>query len=401
MPHVPFHLYLIVFLALTLGAQIVMYKITSRFLIGKRVNKNLTNIYLPIVFVLMNLPFFWIRLDAHFFHEGFARTFIMMPFYAYETLSLAVMLVAAVVFGVRAPFRLKRRANRPAATGDTHPPASKSRREFLRKGAIGLGGYTFLGSLHSIYDREDYKIDHVTLPVRNLPANLDGLTVSMISDIHSGIYMLEDDMVKYTEAVNNLRADMIFIPGDFVTSENREVLPVAKAFSGLKSRYGTYACLGNHDFFANPDYITAKLRDIGMKVLRNETEELEINGARLVLSGVDDGRHANFPKVSYEASSVNTARILLCHKPYFFESAVAGQFDLMLSGHTHGGQIVLLDFLGAKITPAALVSPYISGQYGLDGSLMYVSRGIGTVGLPIRVNCPPEITLFTLRRKDS
>ncbi len=96
---------------------------------------------------------------------------------------------------------------------------------------------------------------------------------------------------------------------------------------------------------------------------------------------------------------MNTARILLCHKPYFFERAVAGQFNVMLSGHTHGGQIVLADILGVKITPAALASPYISGRYKMGDSLMYVSRGIGTVGLPVRVNCPPEVTLFTLRSK--
>ncbi len=398
MPHVPFHFFFILFLLLTVGAQVLMYILASRFLAGKSVGRKFIKIYLPIIFVVINLPLLLTRTDPGlFYYRGFVRTFIMMPFFAYQTVSLGVVLTAMVVYIARMLFRrLKRSAKELPAERSPIPP-SKSRRSFIRKGAVGLGAYAFIGSLHSIYDRDEYKIDHVTLTLKNLPPQLDGLTISMISDIHSGMYMLEDDMIKYAQAVNDLKADMIFIPGDFITSKDSEVLPLAKAFSGLKSKFGTYACLGNHDFFGNPAYITEKLREHGMKVLRNETDELDIDGTKLMLSGVDDGRHANFPKVSHEADSLDTTRILLCHKPYYLENAVAGGFDLMLSGHTHGGQIVFLDLFGEKITPAALVSPYVSGRYKMGDTLMYVSRGIGTVGLPIRVNCPPEITLFTLR----
>ncbi len=399
MPYVPYHFFAILFITIMIGGQLVLYTFISRYLRSKGMRKTIYRVYLPLFLVLINTPLLFIRANSSLFYEGFARTFIMMPFYAYLTFSLAVFVVAVLYLAVRFPVRLMKKENRSLKKATSS--VSESRRSFIRKGAIGLGAYTFLGSLHSIYDRDDYKIDRVTLHVKNLPPGLDGLTISMISDIHSGMYMLEEEMAKYTKAVNNLKADMIFIPGDFVTSKNREILPLAKAFAGLKSKYGTYTCLGNHDFFANPDYITEKLRQDGMKVLRNETEELDLEGGKLMLSGVDDGKHANFPKVSYEASSLNTARILLCHKPYYFENAVAGQFDLMLSGHTHGGQIVLVDLLGAKVTPAALVSPYISGRYKLGDAVMYVSRGIGTIGLPIRVNCPPEITLFTLRTKPS
>ncbi|MCL4540399.1 MAG: metallophosphoesterase [Bacteroidetes bacterium] len=401
MPYVPFHFFVILFFAVTFGAQIVLYRFVSRYLVSRRAGRKLTRLWLPLAFVIINLPLLFIRIDGEMFYGGFARTYIMMPFFAYETLSLAVFLAAGLAYGVKVVFRLLKRIWSNGRTEKAPPVPSESRRSFIRTGAIGLGAYTFLGSLRSIYDRDEYKVDRVTLPVKNLPHQLDGLTISMISDIHSGMYMLERDMETYVEAINHLNADMVFIPGDFVTSKDSEMLPLVKAFSGLKSKYGTYTCLGNHDFFANPAYVTKKLRDIGMKVLRNETEELDLNGAKLMLSGVDDGRHANFPKVSYEASSLNTARILLCHKPYYFENAVAGNYDLMLSGHTHGGQIVLLDLFGVKVTPATIVSPYVSGKYKLSDALMYVSRGVGTIGLPIRVNCPPEITLFTLRTKKS
>lgn len=277
---------------------------------------------------------------------------------------------------------------------------SQSRRSFIKTTTVGVGAYAFAGSLHSIYTREDYKIEEVTLSLGNLPVQLNGLRIAMISDIHVGLYMLEDDMCKYTDAINKLDADLIFIPGDFVTSKTQEIIPFVNAFSSLKSKYGIYTCLGNHEFFVDADFVTDKLRGVGMKVLRNQTEELEIAGAKIMLSGVDDGKHANFKKVSYEATSSNTSRILLCHKPYFFDTAAAGKFDLMLSGHTHGGQVVLVDFLGFKLTPAAFASPYVSGKYRRGDSLLYVSRGIGTVGLPVRVNCPPEITVFTLKQKN-
>lgn len=401
MPHLPLHLYVVVSLVLALGSQLLMYRLAFRFLMRKKAPRKLTHLFLLPFFLIINSPLVFMKLDPFDFYHGFARTFIMIPFFAYETLSLGVVLVFILITVAKIPVRLLKRPATHSASEEPRSALSESRRSFIRKGAAGLGAYAFVGSLHSISDREDYKVDHVTLNVSDLPPKLDGLTISMISDIHSGLYMLEEDMQRYTEVVNDLKADMIFIPGDFVTTKSYEILPLAKAFSGLKSKYGTYACLGNHDFYANPVYITEKLRENGMKVLRNETDELDIEGARLMLSGVDDGHHADFPKVSFEARSLDTARILLCHKPYYFENAVAGGFDVMLSGHTHGGQIVLADFFGAKITPAALASPYISGRYKMGDSVMYVSRGIGTIGIPIRVNCPPEVTLFTLRAKPS
>ncbi len=333
------------------------------------------------------------------FYHGLLRKFVMWPFFAYETLSLAILLAALVVLPIKLVVGIFRRIRNNNYENPMGTLPSPSRRSFIKTTTLGVGAYTFAGSLHSIYTREEYKIEYVKLPSKNLSPQLEGLRIAMISDVHVGMYMLEEDMLKYAEVINNLKPDMIFIPGDFVTSRTEEIFPFVKSFSCLTAKYGIYTCLGNHEYFGDPNIITEKVRNCGMKVLRNQTEELEINGAKLMLSGVDDGIHANFKKVSYEAASLNTTRILLCHKPYYFETAVAGKFDFMLSGHTHGGQIVLLDFLGLKLTPAALTSQYVSGKYLRGDSLMYVSRGIGTIGLPIRVNCPPEITLFTLTNK--
>lgn len=400
MPFIPFHLFRILLVFLMVGSQLIVYRIVSRYLTGIGASGRLTKLYLPIVLIIVNLPFPFIAYVPWLFYHGFMRRFIMWPFYAYETLSVAILLVALIALPIKLVVRALKRTRMGKARRTMNTLPSLSRRSFIKTTTLGgIGAYTFAGSLHSIYTRDEYEIENVKLPSKNLPSHLDGLRIAMISDIHVGMYMLEDDMIKYTEAINDLDPDMIFIPGDFVTSKTEEIFPFVKAFSGLKSKYGIYTCLGNHDFFGDPNVITDKVRGMGMKVLRNETEELEINGAKLMLSGVDDGRHANFKKVSYEATSLETTRILLCHKPYYFETAVAGKFDITLSGHTHGGQIVLVDFLGIKLTPAAFASQYISGKYRRGDSLLYVSRGIGTVGLPVRVNCPPEITVFTLTKK--
>ncbi len=399
MPFIPFHFFLLLIIGLTLASQFVVYRIVAKYLVGIGVNAKFTRRYLPFIFVLINLPFLFIHFTPQIFYQGLARKLIMMPFYAYQTLSIAILFVALITFFVKfilKTFRIQKKAKKNLKTQEL---PSESRRSFLKKTAIGIGGYTFIGSMYSIYNRDDYKIEDVSLRLKDLPPQLRGLRIVMISDIHAGLYMTEDDMSKYTKEINKLKPDLIFIPGDFVTSKTNEIIPFVKSFSGLKSKFGNYACLGNHDFFANPNTITEKLEENQITVLRNATTELDINGSKLMLSGVDDGSRADFTKVAYEANSLNTTRILLCHKPYYFDNAIAGGYDVMLSGHTHGGQIVFANLLGVKLTPAALFSPYVAGKYHRGDSILYVSRGVGTVGLPVRVNCPPEITVFTLIKK--
>ncbi len=399
MPYVPYHLIGIMLFILPLAAQVVLYRIVSNYVVDLGAKRSFTKRFLLIIFVVINIPFVLIRLFPQMFIAGLPRHLIMIPFYAYETLSMAILFVALLVYLTKlllGPLSALKNKNVLEKRRETQ---LESRRLFLKKAAVGLGAYTFLGSMYSIYNRDDYQIENVSLRLRNLPGRLQGLRIVMISDVHSGLYMTEDDMTKYSEEVNKLKPDLIFIPGDFVSTRTDEILPFVKSFSGLKSKFGTYACLGNHDFFANPNVITEKLRENNINVLRNETWELGINNAKLMLSGVDDGSHADFRKVAYEANSLNTARILLCHKPYYFDTAVEGGYDAMLSGHTHGGQIVLASLLGFKLTPATFVSPYVSGKYYRGDSVMYVSRGVGTVGLPVRLNCPPEITIFTLEKK--
>ena len=252
--------------------------------------------------------------------------------------------------------------------------------------------------------------------IDNLPPELKGTTITLISDIHSGPYMKEEMMKEYSDVVNDLRSDFIFIPGDFTNSNKMEVHPLANAFRDLKASKGIYGVLGNHDYFSDPEYVANVIsNETPVKLLRNSSEILNINGKELCILGCDDTRQSGSAPdnllMSYFNSTIdntkksmseknldydNIPKLALIHKPYFFEELKNLKLDLILSGHTHGGQVVLANFGDVNISFAGAVSKYISGLYRIGKSGMYVSRGIGSVALPIRFNCSPEITKITL-----
>lgn len=396
MPFLHLLLFRSVIITFTLITQFIVYLVLKRHIFTSCKNPMSKDLWLSISMTIINMPLFFLEFMPDFFNSSLVRHLIMIPYFAYQTLSIAII-VSVAIYWTGKMFTYPYRRLKRSSINQSIVKINSSRRLFLKKTAIIAGTYTFIGSARSIYNRDEYEVSKVVIKIGNLPEKLRGLTIAMISDIHSGLFMTKEDMDMYVAELNKLRPDFIFIPGDFITSKTDEILQLAKSFRDLHAQYGIYACLGNHDFFGNPDKVTQRLNEIGITVLRNETTEISINGAHLVLSGVDDGAHANFRKVVFEASDAPTSpRIILCHKPYYFEQAVAGNYDLMLSGHTHGGQIVFARLFGYPVAPASLVSKYVSGLYRLGNSVMYVSRGIGTVGLPLRINCPPEITLFKL-----
>jgi uncharacterized protein len=280
------------------------------------------------------------------------------------------------------------------------PPIDQGRRAFLKKSAVGLTVISVPNPLGNISGSEDYEVVYKRVRLPRLPKELRGLRVVMISDIHSGPYMSKADIAPYVTRVNALKPDVILLPGDFVQSRNEEIELVCDLFSGLKARYGVYGSTGNHDYFDDADYISKELEHAGVRMLRNEHEVIEARGKELALVGLDDVRQGHpFNTLFREAVQGLDARlpnIVLCHKPYYLEEAAEYGVGLMVSGHTHGGQVVLARIFGVVITPAALLSGYVEGLYRIDGTQLYVTRGIGMVGIPIRINCPPEISVLTL-----
>lgn len=276
-----------------------------------------------------------------------------------------------------------------------------TRRAFLQKGVIGLSAFSFIGSATRVISKEEYDIIHETVKIPNLPDEFKGFRIGMLSDVHSSVFMNKEDMAMYVRAMNDLKTDLVVVTGDFVNSQTEEVYPFAESFSELKAPHGVYGCLGNHDYFAKDvDLVAKEVNDCGVKLLRNDAVQIHKGNTFFNLLGVDDiGRNvkANDYITRANASVQNDRpKILLCHKPYFFENAKNQNIDLTLSGHTHGGQIVFGTIDRMPISFAAFASKYVAGLYALDKSQLYVNRGLGSVGLPFRINCPPEVTVLTL-----
>lgn len=280
-------------------------------------------------------------------------------------------------------------------------PVSEGRREFLKVSGATAVGITFGAPLiSSIVSVHDYHI--ITMPVAfpNLPAGLHGFTIAQVSDVHSGIYMTEREMMEIVELTNSLRANIVTLTGDHVDNSDIQIPSVCNAMKMLKSDYGVFGCLGNHDHFATAEKVSEALQHIGVVMLDNDHRTLTINGEKLSLLGVDDaGRgSSNFACLDEAMRGVNpeTFKILLSHRPEFFTKAKQAGIDLTLAGHTHGGQVGI-EFGGINLNPAYLVTKYVRGLFNEEGKQLYVNVGVGMVGVPIRI-VPPEITLITLQR---
>ncbi|MBN8583996.1 MAG: metallophosphoesterase [Ignavibacteria bacterium] len=286
-----------------------------------------------------------------------------------------------------------------------------SRRKFVRYATMGISTYAFAGATYGMLRHDSYEIVHKNITIDNLPAELRGTTITLLSDIHAGQYMNEKEMREYADVINSLESDIVCIPGDFVNFDVRDVHMLTNAFRDVKAKHGIYGSLGNHDFFQDADYVAKAINNESpIQVLRNEHRVISIKGKPLYMLGIDDtqGSGAKMQEVlkyygamdeylkNNDPDFNSSPKVLLCHKPYGFDTLATKEIDLILSGHTHGGQVVPLKFGNFNMSFAATVSKYIEGIYKIGKSNMYVSRGIGSVGLPIRINCPPEITKITL-----
>lgn len=336
------------------------------------------------------------------------QIFIVLPsaFYFASVITGFVLvllfdLVRAFRFGVAHTASVLNGVSRIASTSYT-PPAeavNKGRRAFLKVGGAGIlavaAGAPVLASLATA---RDYQIVRLPLFFESLPASLRGLTLAHISDLHSGPFMSNRNMLEIFEIVNSLHPHLTFVTGDFVDSSDSEIEPLVKAIGILKAEYGVLGCMGNHDHFATVERVHAGLTDRALHVLNNDHLSIPINGEHLTVIGVDDaGRgNRNFARLDLATQGLpsDTFRVLLSHRPDFFAPAKAAGMDLTLAGHTHGGQVGG-EIFGLGIYPVNLVYQYSMGHYIEDGKQLYVNVGVGMVGAPIRL-VRPEITLLTL-----
>lgn len=271
------------------------------------------------------------------------------------------------------------------------------RRAFLTASTTALcaAPAAVLGS--GVIFRKDFHINEIDIPVPNLPKDLHGLQLLQLSDIHIGEFFSEQDVARVVDASNSLRPDLVFITGDLITTKwdplDRCLLQLAR----LRSGSGLWGCLGNHELYSKvQNYTTAKARELGINFLRHEAVPLQFGQSRINLVGVDYPKHGERYLAGVEQLVANDSfNLLLSHTPDVFPVAAKQGFDLTLSGHTHGGQINL-EVFGKNFNLVDLDTPYTRGLYNLGSSRIYVNSGLGTIGVPIRLGAPPEISVIRL-----
>ena len=278
-----------------------------------------------------------------------------------------------------------------------------TRRQFIKKAskpaAAAVGAYVVgRGTYCAGWERYHLRVTQWTVPLPRLPAELSGLRIAHLSDIHIGPALREGYLERTLRRLNELRADAIVMTGDLL-SVAADCLPqYLGIFSGVAAPRGKYAVLGNHDFFYGRSGPASDfLREAGWRVLRNESDLLPGTDGTVSVIGVDDPvTHHDDLSGALTGVPADAVRLLLSHTPDLIEAAASAGVDLMLAGHTHGGQVVL-PFIGPPVVPSKYGAKYAWGLFDRDGTRMVVTCGIGMIRPCIRFRCRPEIVSLTLR----
>jgi predicted MPP superfamily phosphohydrolase len=270
-----------------------------------------------------------------------------------------------------------------------------SRRTLLKAlAAGGVGLAAGAGALYVSSRRRHVELTRTTLPIHHLPPGLSGLRVGLITDVHRSRWVSHDDVIRAVELLNSARPDIIFLGGDYVTWGDRQYVgPSAEALASLSAPHGVYGILGNHDDAVDmPGALAAR----GIQMLKNARTRLTIRHETIEIVGISFWTRRETDIASLVRGAAGPV-VLLAHDPRRVLEAAHLNIPLVLSGHTHGGQVVL-PVVGAV---AARKFPVVSGTARRGETTIFVSRGVGTVYVPVRVNCPPEVAVLTLQHAGS
>lgn len=242
-------------------------------------------------------------------------------------------------------------------------------------------------------------VREVEVPLRGLPAALEGFTIAQISDVHVGATIRRGYVSAIVDAVNELKADLIAVTGDIVDGSVDQLAAHTEPLGRLSARHGAFFITGNHEYYSGAHAWITEMRRLGLVVLMNEHRVVNHDGADVVVAGINDysaehfdPSHKSDPATAISGAPANAAfRLLLAHQPRSAFAAKGLGFDLQLSGHTHGGQFV------PWIWFVRLQQPFTAGLHRMDDLLIYISRGTGYWGPPKRFGAPSEITLLRLK----
>jgi len=275
--------------------------------------------------------------------------------------------------------------------------ASPARRRFLEQTVVAVSAAPFVASAYGLlYGRLDVEVTHRRIRLARLPKPFEGFRIAQLSDVHISPFMPADEIRRCVTIANRLKADLVVLTGDFLAWDSVAQVEVVRALAGLRAPYGVFGCLGNHEVSTQTgESITRSFAARDIRILRQERAPMRLRGETLNLIGVDDS--LTELRVAAPLVMPDTVNILLSHDPSAFDRAVELGIDLTLAGHTHGGQLSL-EFIHRGLSLGRLETHYVSGWFEKAGAQLYVNRGIGTTGMPIRLGARPEITVFELVR---
>jgi predicted MPP superfamily phosphohydrolase len=333
---------------------------------------------------------------------GFALNFadvgrvVRVPFRLRGALSGGAYLWGFTVTGAYLIHRLWRLLLDRAGAADFDP----RRRKLVSAAGSTLAAVPFaMAGFGGLVQRTDFHVREIDIAIPNLPRDLQGLRVLQLSDIHLGPFLSERDLARVIDESRNLRPHLAVVTGDLISMDGDPLDACLRQIARLRPDAGILGCMGNHEVYARSQKYTAEQgARLGIDFLRERARPLRFGEATLNVAGVDyqpQRMRAHYLDGVERLIAPGAVNLLLSHNPDVFPVAARKGFDLTMSGHTHGGQINV-EILHQNLNVARFLTPFVYGRYRDGRAALYVSRGIGTIGLPVRLGAPPEISLLRL-----
>ncbi len=387
------------FIFFILAIEALAYFGVAQLVVDRKVKKKVS-----IMYWLLTAILFGIWLFAFINPDKIRQTTNYQFFYfviSISVLNIFPKLLIAFFVIVGAPFRFLKNK-------------SVSKTIVLSGLILGMGMLLNIG-YGILVGRKSIRIEETEISINSLPKSLDQLKIVHISDLHLGSFEDDSFLAKCAVEINKIEPDLILFTGDIVNNYANEMLGFEEQLSAMKSTYGKFAILGNHDYGDYSDWdsemekgsnqmiLRQKLQETGFNLLLNQSEMITANNTPLYIIGVENWGHSPFPQYAELDSALNNTtndsfKILMTHDPSHWEEEVLRQKDiqLTLSGHTHGGQFAF-KVAGIEFSPMILIQKYWGGLYKKDNQYLYINRGIGCVGFLGRIDMDPEISVLTLK----
>jgi len=281
------------------------------------------------------------------------------------------------------------------------PAHSSGRRRLIQAaGTVAAAAPFAVAAYGAIIERTNFQVKEIDLPIPNLHPDLEGLRIGQLSDLHVSPWLSVRDAGRAVDMLNEMKPYLTVVTGDVITQVGDPLDGAIRELGRLRADAGVLGCLGNHERFVRcQGYETREAAKYGIGILRNQSRLIHRGNGVLNVAGVDYQtlRDGDYLVDAEKLVMPGVANLLLSHNPDVFPVAVRKGYDAVMSGHTHGGQVTV-EILNQTLNMARFVTPYVAGLYRLEGKSCYVTAGIGTIALPVRIGAPPEITVVCLTR---